>query len=635
MAWNDGLTGQALNIASSDERRIRVIAGPGSGKTFSLMRRIARLLETGNNPSSILLATFTRTAAHDLKQELQKLGAPRIDQIDAGTLHSFCFRILRNEAVLEITGREPRPLFNFERDFVIADLMTRLTMGKREVERTLQAFESAWARLQSDEPGWPSDENDRRFQQTLVNYLRFHKAMLIGEVIPLTLGYLRNNPAAEEFTRYANVFVDEYQDLNRAEQELMNLIAKDANMMVIGDEDQSIYESFRNAHPEGIRLFHELHNNAVDFPLSECRRCPTGVIAAADSLIHNNTNREQRSLIARDDNPEGTVHRVQWQNFESECEGVVSFVRQRINEGVIPGKILIMCPQRKYGYAIRDALQAAGINAHSFFTEELFENDDAKMAMSILNLLVNRNDRVALRSALGIGVDTKNSTGYKRIHDYCESNGAEPFQVLEKLCNGEIEISYTQNVIARFQDVRDRLDEFAEIEPIDVVSTLFPASESWTFPFNELWEGDEEFEQRTLEDIRQLISTQVINPDMPVDVDYVRVMSLHKSKGLTADLSIITGVIEGLIPRVNRNISEAENLRLAEEQRRLFYVAITRHKSEILISSVREIPKELGHQLGQPVARNRRSTTPAITSTFLSEMERHLPVAVRGEQWNP
>lgn len=634
MAWNDGLTGQGLNIASSDERRIRVIAGPGSGKTFSLMRRIARLLETGIDPALILLVTFTRTAAHDLKQELQKLGAPGIDQIDAGTLHSFCFRILRNEAVLEITGREPRPLFNFERDFVIADLMTRLRMGKREVERTLQAFESAWARLQSDEPGWPIDENDRIFQQTLVNYLRFHKALLIGEVIPLALAYLRNNPSAEEFRRYTNVFVDEYQDLNRAEQELVNLIADNADMMVIGDEDQSIYESFRNAHPEGIRLFHERHDNTADFPLSECRRCPTGVIAAADSLIQNNTNREQRNLIARDDNPEGVVHRVQWQNFESECAGIVKFVSKRIQEGVNPGKILIMCPQRNFGYAIRDALQAAGINAHSFFTEELFENDDAKMAISILNLLVNRNDRVALRSALGIGVDTKNSKGYKRIHDYCESNGTEPFQVLEKLCNGEIEISHTQNVVATFQDVRDRLATFAEIDPIDVVNTLFPATESWTFPFHELWGGDEEFEQRTLEDIRQLISTQVINPEMPLDVDYVRVMSLHKSKGLTADISIITGVIEGLIPRVNRNVSQPEKLRLAEEQRRLFYVAITRHKSEILISSVREIPKELAHQLGQGVAKNPFPTAPAITSTFLTEMERHLPSAVRGEQWN-
>src|ERR1051325_2811821 len=135
MAWNDGLEGQALAIASSNERRIRVVAGPGAGKTFTLMRKIARLLEGGVSPDRILLVTFTRTAAHDLRKELMNLGVQGAEQVKAGTLHSFCFRILVRDSVLEITGRTPRPLFNFETEFVIKDLQKQTSLGKKQIQK--------------------------------------------------------------------------------------------------------------------------------------------------------------------------------------------------------------------------------------------------------------------------------------------------------------------------------------------------------------------------------------------------------------------------------------------------------------------------------------------------------------------
>jgi DNA helicase-2/ATP-dependent DNA helicase PcrA len=632
MAWNDNIEGyEALAIASSTERRIRVVAGPGSGKTFSLMRRIARLLESGVNPQSILLATFTRTAAQDLKKELIQLGVAGAEEVRAGTLHSFCYRILRKDAVLEITGRHPRPLFKYETEFVMEDLKRKTRLGKKPIEKKIKDFESAWAKLQSDTPGWPQDANDKVFQNTLISYLRFHKAMLIGEVIPEALKYLRNNPQADERTMFDYVFVDEYQDLNKAEQELINTVAANSHFMVIGDEDQSIYERFRNAHPEGIRTFNQQHEGTVDYALTVCRRCPTDIVKAADSFIQNNLNREPRHLVPRPENPEGVIHSIQWPSFSDEQDGIVAFIEKKIKDGINPGKILVMCPWRKIGYAIKEKLIAHAIEAHSFFSEEIFEEVNAQKAMTFLNLMVDKNDRVALRCWIGFGSSTANVSGYEAITSFCEKNGVSPYEAIEQLTEGKISITYTGHIVSRFKELKELLAKYSTLKPTEIIAELFPKSETWAFPFLELL--TEYTDENSIEEIQNEIRLNVINPEMPLDVDYVRIMSIHKSKGLTSDISIICGVVEGLIPRTENDLQGDEATRFIEEQRRLFFVGITRPKQELVISSVNKIPKTLAYQLKQKVPWTLSSETRAIASTFLSQLGDDFPDAVAGEDW--
>src|SRR5579872_3416015 len=107
MRWDDGITGVALNIARTEANPLRVLAGPGTGKTFSMMRRVARLLQDGANPKRILVCTFTRTAAVDLKKSLDQLGVEGAGEVVAQTIHAFSFGMLMRSAVIEITGREP------------------------------------------------------------------------------------------------------------------------------------------------------------------------------------------------------------------------------------------------------------------------------------------------------------------------------------------------------------------------------------------------------------------------------------------------------------------------------------------------------------------------------------------------
>src|SRR5206468_4183965 len=144
------------------------------------------------------------------------------------------------------------------------------------------------------------------------NWLRFHRCMLIGELVPLALNYVRNNPACPERTAFDYVLVDEYQDLNKAEQVLIDHLVEGRQFAVFGDEDQSIY-SFRWAHPEGITQFGDNHPGTEDWPLVECRRCPTEVARMADSLIRrNHPPGGPPRLNPKADNPAGQVHIVQW-----------------------------------------------------------------------------------------------------------------------------------------------------------------------------------------------------------------------------------------------------------------------------------------------------------------------------------
>lgn len=145
--WDDGLTGAARDVAAAEASPLKVIAGPGTGKTFALKRRVARRLQEGSKPKRILAVTFTRMAATDLKNELTALGIEGCDEVDALTLHSLCFRMLGRAVVLESTGRDPRPLLAFEERFMIEDLTGDGFGGIRDRQRRLQAFNAAWARL--------------------------------------------------------------------------------------------------------------------------------------------------------------------------------------------------------------------------------------------------------------------------------------------------------------------------------------------------------------------------------------------------------------------------------------------------------------------------------------------------------
>jgi DNA helicase II / ATP-dependent DNA helicase PcrA len=151
MQWDEGLDSKsaAYGIASATTRFVRVVAGPGTGKSFALKRRVARLLEEGIEPARILPVTFTNVAAEDLQREMLRVGVAGCEEICGSTLHSLCMRILSRQHVLEAIGRTPRPLNRLEMEPLLYDLPK--TFGnKRDRSKRIRAYEAAWARLQHE-----------------------------------------------------------------------------------------------------------------------------------------------------------------------------------------------------------------------------------------------------------------------------------------------------------------------------------------------------------------------------------------------------------------------------------------------------------------------------------------------------
>ena len=642
MPWFDGLVPgtPAHTIASEVNARIRVVAGPGTGKSFAMKRRVGRLLEEGVEPDRILPVTFTRVAAEDLHRELVGMGVPGCDALEGTTLHRLCLRRLSRNAVLAATGRTARPLNQFELEPLIADLM-RADRGKREVRRLQAAYEAAWARLQHQDPGHAADPLDAAFQAELLAWLRFHQAMLIGEVVPLFYDFLAANPAAAERTEFSHILVDEYQDLNKAEQGVVQLMSDAADVCIVGDDDQSIY-SFKYAHPDGIREWMVVNAGSSDLGLDDCHRCPVQVVEMAATLIAHNRNRPvPRPLNPIAGNGVGDVRIIQYRTLFQEVAGVAALVRGFVDAGVPAGDILLLAQSRAVGTPIFEAITATGTPVRSEYTESELNSIEAQRSFALLRLLNDRSDRVTLRWLIGVDSDSWNAAGYRRVRGRCEATGESPWGVLEQLRNGVLRIPYTGRIVQAFVDLCAELALLEALPDIPaLVDGLFPADQNATRAIREVCmavlEADPDIDRSAF--VIEVVM-RVTLPEIPTNVEYVRIMSLHKSKGLSAPVTIICGCVEGLLPRrPDPDLTPQEQAEFMEEQRRLFYVGITRVKAvpglgkpgTLILTYAQEMPFADAMQAGIQPARQAYDAALLLASRFIREMAPATPAPQAG-----
>lgn len=645
MAWSDNLDPQspAYHIAASANARVRVIAGPGTGKSFAMKRRVARLLEEGVEPATILPVTFTRVAAEDLHRELIGMGVPGCEALNGVTLHSLALRILMRNHVLGATGRIPRPLNDFELKPLEADLASAHG-GVREVRKRIKAFEAAWARLQQDEPGYVQNPEDLAFEDALFSWLVFHHAMLIGEVIPQLYSYLRYNPLAQERSEFRHILVDEFQDLNRAEQGVIALLADGAGVCVIGDDDQSIY-SFKYAHPEGIRAWLAANAGAEDLTLGDCRRCPTQVVAMANALIARNVDRPiPRALTPLAANGQGDVRILQYATLDDEVAGVANLISGMVAGGIPPGDILVLAQRGVIGTPIYEALHAIGVPVRSYYAEAELDAQSAQERFAYLKLLVDREDRVALRWLVGLNSNNWLSGSYRRLRDHAEAHAVSPWQALSSIADGHVHIAHTGPLIQRFQAIRAELDRLAVIYAgagmTGIVDDIFPDHDTRVRDLRALSVSLLEHDPAiTSEDFLTGLSDAITKPEIPTEIEEVRIMSLHKSKGLSTSVTIIAGCMEGLLPKQPRDgLSAAETLAEIEEQRRLFFVGITRVKSSpaegkpgtLILTNSRVMPMATAMGAGIAPAQVNFGNAHMLASRFLSEMGDAAPAPVAG-----
>lgn len=631
MLWNDGLKPPFLNVAQYSGSPLRVLAGPGTGKTFSIMKRVERLMEEEDNLQSILLVTFTRMAATDLSRKVSELGNQKGISLKATTLHSLSFSILNKEQVIEATSRTPRPLLRFEMDPLLYDLKGQGLGGIRYLEKNIRAYESAWARLQREEPGWAQSDEDKQFECVLLSWLKFHKSMLIGELIPITLNYLRNNPASPYYKKYQHVIVDEFQDLNKAEQVLIRyLIENPNNICVAGDDDQSIY-AFKYANPEGIKEFNKDYPNTHDEVLTECRRCPKIIVKVANELIDKN-NRYPKKLSEKKDNIEGEIAIIQWEGLKKEAEGIGKIVKHFIErEGIFPGEVLILAQRQQIAKYIEEEIKKYNIPVINYYNSNFFNNNVSKERFVILTLLAYPHDRVALRWWLGKDSKKWHASSYSKLWLYCEKTNETPREALEKLKNGMLNISGIQSLLERYKKLTQIIEKAQEKTGIDLINILFPEpmKECKDLRASAIRVIDEN-ENISAKDLVDKLREEIIHPEIPLQRNEVSIMSLHKAKGLEADLVIIPACVQGLIPSIDRDKTSDEQRRELEENRRLFYVGITRTKKVLILSSFlwMNIGQAKKMKIHYTVSKNLAKVQ---SSQFLGELGSRCPKAIKGE----
>jgi superfamily I DNA/RNA helicase len=639
LAWDAGLdkAGVAYKIAAATENRIRVIAGPGTGKSYAMKRRVARLLEEKIPPDKILAVTFTRVAAEDLHRELRKLDAPGCEELEGQTLHSLAMRVLARQHVLKSVNRVPRSLNKFEQKAMYCDIAP-LTGGKTKCKKLVKEYVAAWARSQGDEPGFPATDEEKRFQKILIDWHLFHESMLIGEVIPYLVRYLRDNPAASEHNEFDHVLADEYQDLNKAEQTAIAYLSEKAHICIVGDDDQSIY-SFKCAHPEGIRQWKDNNAGCADFEMAECQRCPTSVVEIANSLISHNTQREPRELKPIDAKGKGEVQIVQLANSTIEAQWIAQMVKKLLAKGdVKPSDIIVLVQRELAAPTIVNALKAADIPAKSYYEESQLETDDPQMRFAILKLLLDKSDRVALRYLLGIGSENFRATPYAKVRAHCEETGDAPYDAMEKMSAGVLKLARTKPLINQFEEIRGIL---ADLEPLKddvpkLIEELFPADALASADLRELALAAGEDAKDTAALFKAMIK-EITQPDIPPEVTEVRVMSLHKSKGLSAPYVFIAQCVQGVLPQLPKPdtptaTADAE----LEEARRLFFVGITRakagsgHTGSLFITYPREIGKGAAKQQNIPFTKVKFGQVQLSPSRFIQELGKAAPKPIVG-----
>ena len=637
MPWNTGISGPHLDIAGYIGTPLRVMAGPGTGKTFAMMRRIARLLEAGVAPSSILAVTFTRTAANDLVDQLNRLGAPGANDVRASTLHAVSFSMLSKNAVFASTNRVARPLLQFENDCLVQDLAEQYG-GKTQTRDYIAGFETAWATLQHQTPGWPQDPAQQNFHRDLMLWLTSHSSMLIGELVPLALDYIQRNPASPEASSFAHVLVDEYQDLNRADQELVDCLSRNGSLTVIGDEDQSIYTMLRYSHPDGIVNFHASHANTHDEALSECRRCPHRVIDMANALILHNHPPRPSTIQPMAQNGQGTVYVVQHDDIDQEVNLTAAYIQHYLaqNPGVNRGEVLILATRRLIGNRIRDALNAANCPAQSFFTEDSLAKMSAQRGICLLKLLSHPDDRASLRAWLGIDTANRRSGPYSRAVTAAQALGLSVGEYLADVDAGRRQPhSQSTGIMARYHELVSTLQILAGLTGTILVDQLWPVgdpdcSDVRAFALALILTTPTISNEELLDGLIEVIT----QPELPgVDDEIIRIMSLQKSKGLTAKCVVIVGCMAGALPMLRADYSPAMATQAYEEQRRLFYVALTRITETLVISSAATGLFQDVVTMGIPTSRSVNGYCAIRSSPYISELGASSPQVVSGNQW--
>jgi DNA helicase-2/ATP-dependent DNA helicase PcrA len=592
----DSLNSSQEEAVKQIDGSVLILAGAGSGKTKTITSRVAYLIKNGIPPSSILTLTFTNKAANEMRNRALSL-------IDNGssfspllcTFHKFGLLFLKfhmsylkrdNSFVIIDNDDKKRIIKSFDVDLPITLITSEISRFKNNLITPDEAISSAQLL---------NYKKISNIYKKYEAYLEQNNLVDFDDLLALPYMILEQNPdLCEEISqKYKYIMVDEYQDTNDLQLKLLQkLTSTHQNICVVGDDDQSIY-GWRGANIKNILEFHKQYKNTTIIKLEINYRSTDNILKVANELIEHNRSRHGKVLSGV--KGEGKEVEVLSSDSEtSEAKVIASKIRDLIDEGVNLNNIAILYRINALSRSIEDGLNRAGISYKMVGGLKFYERAEIKDIISYLRVIANVNDDFSLKRVInkpkrGLGKATIdkliNGANEKNcsIFSYLKNETATIKAVVTKKSFDTI-CKFVTDIEKLIQSQTNSIDTLIDdIEDTFLIKEYYeslPNSQDRVLNIEEFYGLFRDFSMQhpsaTLDEFLNDISLQ--SDQDQIEEDSVSVMSIHASKGLEFDHVFIIGLEEGFFPL----LGEGTDL---EEERRLGYVAFTRAKKELVLST--------------------------------------------------
>ncbi|MCP4641646.1 MAG: UvrD-helicase domain-containing protein [bacterium] len=621
----NSLNPQQQDAVRQTEGPVLVLAGAGSGKTRVITTRIAHLIvERVADPGEILGVTFTNKAAEEMRERVASLvGKETAGEVVLSTFHSFCLRVLRKE--IEHVG--------YRRNFTICsegDCRTLLRRSLQDIDGVKESFDpdmflSQIGMMKSG--GAPPNaaasanaEADKKRQATKEKYekwlpeiydryqsaLRAANTVDFDDLLLLVLRLWKEHPRilARYRKRFQYIMVDEYQDTNQVQYELlMTLAGKHRNLCVVGDDDQSIY-SWRGADVRNILNFEKDFPEAKIVKLEQNYRSTETILNAANQVIANNTQRREKNLWSQLGKGRNIDRFIVGDEDQESKEAVAWLQHIRTKTGAPHKDFAILYRSNLQSRAFEIGLRQAGIPYVVVGGQEFFDRAEVKDILAYLKLIANPRDEASFLRVVNVPRRGIGDTTLHRVHERCLAEGHSVGKALASMMDHDGTAANTKAGIRAFLGViNDFRHRFRSCNG-DLIETVHALTETIgyrgellrtcksTAQFENRWGNVEalldaitDYQERAASpslsgflDESSLVNDEDRRSRKDKNKKGVSLMTVHSAKGLEFPFVFIVGAEEGIIPH-ERSVRDGG----IEEERRLFYVALTRGKRHVTL----------------------------------------------------
>ena len=617
-----------LNELNDDQKKavlhkngpLIVIAGAGSGKTRVLTYRIVHLINEGIDPFNILALTFTNKAAKEMKKRIsQSVGVSIAKNIWMGTFHSVFARILRTEASYIGYPANFTIYDTQDSERLVSNIIKELKLNKdnykaKQIRNRISSLKNNFISPEKyySVPDLVEQDKISKREEFVTIYKRYNDRCFKSSAMDFDDLLLKTNELLNKFPeilskyqdKFRYIMVDEYQDTNYSQYLIIKSLSdRYENLCVVGDDSQSIY-SFRGANIDNILNFKKHYPNCSTYKLEQNYRSSNNIVQCANSLIKKNKFKLDKTIwTSNEDGDKILVNKSQTDSDEGRFIAS-SIFQEKNNEYLDNSSFAVLYRTNAQSRSIEDALRKINIEYQVFGGLSFYQRKEIKDVLAYLRLTQNQNDEESFRRIINFPTRGIGQTTIDKLTLISEKENLSLFDSISKIKNYDIKInSSTIDKLVNFQNLilslkvfsnnnnaldtathilnksfiinyykdEGSLESFNRIENIE---ELINGINDFMLGQNELYESDKSL-SKYLEDVALYSET-----DKNIESNKVSLMTIHMAKGLEFPIVYVVGLEENLFPSI-MSINSREEI---EEERRLFYVAMTRAEKKLILS---------------------------------------------------